>query len=171
VAGGKSGSSSYPSSVEIIDSVDNKNTICQNLANLPVLVYGGVGSINNVLNVPLICAGRTSNVKTPNLCQSYKNGVWQNSSYEMNDGRYSSSFVELEDKEKRFLVVGGSDISGVSVISGEVLGSQGWSRVNGPTSGGSNQACMVLLNSSVGLLIGGGGKNFYLIFELLINQS
>ena len=75
----------------------------------------------------------------------------------MNDGRQASTYVELEDKGKRLLVIGGMHINGTVFNSGEILDSQGWSRVKGPTSGGSMQACMVLYNSTVGLLIGGQG--------------
>ncbi len=121
-------------------------------------IYGGVGSINNVFNAPLICAGGASDKTTPQLCQIYENRAWQNSSYAMNEGRYSSAYIELEDKAKRLLVVGGSNADAITFDSGEILESQGWTRVNGPTTGGSKQACMVLYNSTVGLLTGGIGK-------------
>ncbi len=86
----------------------------------------------------------------------------------MNDGRYSSAYIELEDKAKRLLVIGGSNADATTFNSGEILESQGWTRVNGPTTGGSTQACLVLYNSTVGLLTGGIGKeNTNLKFPVL----
>ena len=47
VVGGRISSSSYPNVVEIIDLLDNKNTVCQNLADLPVTFI----SSQKILNV------------------------------------------------------------------------------------------------------------------------
>ncbi len=142
--------------VEIFDTVDNKNSLCQNLPNLLMPLYGAVGSISNYLNVPLICAGKSNSPTALKLCQAFQNGAWSNLPNQLNDDRYASSYVDLQDNQNRVLVIGGISTSNVHYDSGEILDSQGWTRVNGPTaSGGTKMACMVVYNSTAGLFIGG----------------
>jgi hypothetical protein len=156
VAGGRINTSTSTIIVEIFDTVDAKNSLCQDLSDLPIPVYGAVGSINNYLNLPHICAGRSNALISVKLCQAFQDGIWSNLPNQLNDDRYASTYIDLNDNQNRVLVIGGSDSSAAYFNSGEILDSRGWTRVNGPTtSGGTRMACMVLYNSTTGLFIGG----------------
>jgi len=99
VAGGRIDGSTYSNMVEVIDTTDTKNSLCQNLPNLPTPIYGGVGTINNYLNAPLICAGKSNSGYSIKICQAFQNGIWSNLPKQLNDDRYSSSYVELKDSQ------------------------------------------------------------------------
>jgi N-acetylneuraminic acid mutarotase len=139
---------------------------CKNPPNFPAKVYSVIGGLGFNGN-PIICGGRQNNVHS-NKCYSLENNEWV-SSASMNAVRVAAAAAQLQDG--KILVTGGDDRSGSSLNSAEILTEEGWES-NIPSLPVTIYGhCMVTVNSTTVMAIGGfqnnqdfSGKTFYFTF-------
>ena len=153
----------YPGIVdtcEVINLASSAST-CKNLPNFPATVFiaiGGTGFKGN----PIVCGGRQNDVPS-NKCYSLENNEWVYSP-SMNSVRVSAAATQLQNGQ---LLVTGS----VNLKSAEMLTEEGWES-NIPSLPVTIFAhCMVTVNSTTVMAIGGvqnnqySGKTFYFTLE------
>jgi hypothetical protein len=149
---------------EVINLASSAST-CKNPPNFPAKVYRAIGGLGFKGN-PIICGGY-KNFAYSNKCYSLENNEWV-SSDSMNSLRIYAAAAQLKDGN--LLVTGGFDESGSPFNSAEMLTEEGWES-NIPSLPVSIAAhCMVTVNSTTVMVIGGGqniqcsGKTFYFTF-------
>ncbi len=157
----------YPGIVdtcEVINLASSAST-CKNLPNFPATVFiaiGGTGFKGN----PIVCGGRQNDVGS-NKCYSLENNEWV-SSASMNSVRSSAAAAQLQDG--KLLVTGGYGSSGPHLNSAEMLTEEGWESNIPSLPVTIHSHCMVTVNSTTVMAIGGvqksqwSGKTFYFTF-------
>jgi hypothetical protein len=146
---------------EVINLASSAST-CKNPPNFPATVFLAIGGLGFKGN-PIICGGYQNNDRS-NKCYSLENNEWV-SSASMNSVRVYASAAQLQDG--KLLVTGGEDGSASSLNSAEMLTEEGW-EINIPSLPVTIAAhCMVTVNSTTVMAIGGyqngqySGKTFY----------
>ena len=134
-------------SIEIID-LASPSTSCEDLTNFPIYVSGAIGGLTPNKN-PIICGGRFSD------CYSYEDGVW-NSSSSMTTSRSNAaaSLSPFPNGADNLFVTGG--VTGSQYLkTAEALSDDGWQQISTSLPVTISQHCMVILNSTTVLIIGG----------------
>ncbi len=152
-------------SCEVID-LKSPTSTCKSIPNLPMKVADAIGGLGFQEN-PVICGGWQNKTFDKN-CFSLENNNWV-STDSMNAVRGFSAATQLQDG--RLLVTGGLDDYSHFINSAELLTENGWkSKVASlPFTIGAH--CMVTINSTTVMVIGGtqNGQNsantFYLNIE------
>ena len=133
----------------------SSNSTCKNLPNFPVPVAGAIGGLG-FKETPIICGGLQID-NFSNKCYSLKNKEWV-SSYSMNSARVAAAAAQLQDSK---LFVSGGIIGSDSLNSTEELTEEGW-RKNTPFLPVSIAShCMVQINSTTVMIIGGSQNQEY----------
>jgi hypothetical protein len=146
---------------EVINLASSAST-CQNPPNFPAKIYQAIGGLGLKGN-PILCGGYQNDAKS-RKCYSLENNKWV-SSASMNSIRAQAAAAQLQDG--KLLVTGGED--GSSLKSAEMLTEEGWES-NIPSLPVTIWAlCMVTVNSTTEMVIGGvqngfSGKTFYFTF-------
>ncbi len=124
---------------------------------------GGLGFKGN----PILCGGYQNYTKS-NKCYSLENNEWV-SSPSMNSVRVQAATAQLQDG--KILATGGYDASGSNLNSAEMLTEEGWESNIPPLPVTIAHHCMVTVNSTTVMVIGGwqnrkqlSGKTFYFTF-------
>ncbi len=150
---------------QVINLASSAST-CKNPPNFPATVSGAIGGLGFKRN-PIICGGYQKIVHS-NKCYSLENNGWV-SSASMNSVREGAAAAQLKDG--KLLVTGGKDgYNGFYLNSAEMLTEEGWES-NIPSLPVTIAAhCMVTVNSTTVMVIGGAqnntysGKTFYFTF-------
>jgi hypothetical protein len=149
---------------EVINLASSTST-CKNPPNFPATVSRAIGGLGFKGN-PIICGGRQNDVSS-NKCYSLENNKWV-SSASMNSVRVDAAAAQL--KAGKLLVTGGYDGSGSILNSAEMLTEKGWESNIPSLPVTINGHCMVTVNSTTVMVIGGvqnyqrSGKTFYFTF-------
>ncbi len=154
----------YTDTCEVINLALSAST-CKNPPNFPAKIYQAIGGLGFKGN-PLICGGAQDGAYSNN-CYSLENNDWV-SSVSMNSVRVYAAAAQLQDG--KLLVTGGEDGLGSDLNSAEMLTEEGWES-NIPSLPVTIAAhCMVTVNSTTVMVIGGeqnrqySGKTFYFTF-------
>ncbi len=154
----------YTNTCEVINLASSTST-CKNPPNLPAKVYAAIGGLGFKEN-PILCGGY-QNIDRSNKCYSLENNVWV-SSASMNSVRVAAAATQLKDG--KLLVTGGYDGPYSDLNSAEMLTEEGWES-NIPSLPVTILGhCMVTVNSTTVMAIGGeqngqySGKTFYFTF-------
>ncbi len=149
---------------EVINLASSAST-CKNPPNFPATVYAAIGGLGFKGN-PILCGGYQNDVRS-NICYSLENNEWV-SSASMNSVRYYAAAAQLQDG--KILVTGGFDESASHLNSAEILIEEGW-ETNIPSLPVTIfDHCMVTVNSTTVMVIGGvqnsqySGKTYYFTF-------
>ncbi len=147
---------------EVINLALSTST-CKNPPNFPAKVYAAIGGLGFKEN-PILCGGWQNDVHS-NKSYSLENNEWV-SSASMNSVRVNAAAAQLKDGQ--LLVTGGDDGSAfLSSNSAEMLTEEGWESNILSLPVIINGHCMVTVNSTSVMLIGGvqngqySGKTFY----------
>jgi hypothetical protein len=149
---------------EVINLSSSAST-CKNPPNFPAKVWGAIGGPGFKGN-PIICGGFQNDVRS-NKCYSLENNEWV-SSASMNSVRMYAAATQLQDG--KLLVTGGWDASLSDLNSAEMLTEEGWESNIPSLPVIINGHCMVTVNSTTVMVIGGAlnekisGKTFYFTF-------
>jgi N-acetylneuraminic acid mutarotase len=161
ICGGSNSDGPDYNTCEVINLASSSST-CKNPPNLPAKVAGAIGGLVFKGN-PIICGGNQNDVKS-SRCYSLENNEWV-SSASMNSVGAEAAAAQLQDG--KLLVTGGFDGSGSHLNSAEMLTEEGWES-NIPSLPFTIRAhCMVTVNSTTVMAIGGeqngqySGKTFY----------
>jgi hypothetical protein len=130
--------------------LESSATTCKNLPDLHIFAgIGGLGLKNN----PIICGGHQNGVKT-NLCFTLENNEWV-SSESMISARSSAAATQLQDG--KLLVTGGQHgyDRGSQLKTAEILTEKGWERNIPSLPVAMSDHCMVTVNSTTVMVIGG----------------
>jgi hypothetical protein len=137
--------------VEIVD-ISSSLTTCENLPDYPITTRGTVGGLLDN-KVPIVCGGL--NVKD---CYQYQQGQWQ-LSFPMNENRYHSAGMvssPYQNVSHKLFVVGGGN---PPLIAAEVLTATGWEVIGSPLPKQFFVSCLVSINETTIMLIGGTIEN------------
>ncbi len=151
---------------EVINLASSAST-CKNPPNFQATgAIGGLGFKGK----PIICGGRQNNDGS-NKCYSLENKEWV-SSASMNSVRVNAAAAQLKDG--KLIVTGGLDASGggdgYHLKSAEMLTEEGWENNIPSLPVNIYSHCMVTVNSTTVMVIGGSqydhflGKTFYFTF-------
>jgi hypothetical protein len=149
---------------EVINLASSAST-CKHPPNFPAKVFLAIGGLGFKGN-PILCGGY-QNGDFSNKCYSLENNEWV-SSASMNSVRVAAAAAQLKDG--KLLVTGGYDAYLSDPNSAEMLTEEGWES-NMPSLPVTIRAhCMVTVNSTTVMAIGGfqnnqiSGKTFYFSF-------
>jgi hypothetical protein len=146
---------------EVINLASSAST-CQNPPNFPARIYAAIGGLGFKGN-PIICGGWQNDVRS-NKCFSLENNEWV-SSASMKSVRVYAASAQLQDG--KLLVTGGEDASGYDLNSAEMFTQEGWESNIPSLPVTIRSHCMVTVNSTTVMAIGGdqnnqwSGKTFY----------
>jgi hypothetical protein len=149
---------------EVINLASSAST-CKNPPNLPATVREAIGGLGFKGN-SIICGGFQNGFKS-SKCYSLENNEWV-SSASMNSLRVYAAAAQLKDGQ--LLVTGGYDGSYSPLNSAEMLTEEGWESNIPSLSVTIFLHCMVTVNSTTVMVIGGfqndqySGKTFYFTF-------
>ncbi len=150
---------------EVINLASSAST-CKNPPNFPARVWGAIGGLGFKGN--LILCGGNLNYAYSNKCYSLKNNEWV-SSASMNSVRAWTAAAQLQDG--KLLVTGGFDASLSELNSAAMLTEGGWESNIPSLPVTIAKHCMVTVNSTTVMVIGGrqngqyySGKTFYFTF-------
>jgi hypothetical protein len=158
------GSDPYTDTCEVINLASSAST-CKNTPNFPALVSGPIGGLGFKGN-PILCVGYQNSAYS-NKCYSLEINEWV-SSASMNSVRVQAAAAQLQDG--KLLVTGGLDSSVSYLNSAEMLTEEGWESNIPSLPVKIYQHCMVTVNSTTVMAIGGyqngqqSGKTFYITF-------
>jgi hypothetical protein len=151
----------YIDTCEVINLSSSAST-CKNPPNFPAKVVDAIGGLG-FKGKPILCGGY-QNGSHSNKCYSLENNDWV-SSASMNSVRVEAAAAQLKDG--KLLVTGGQDGSFSDLNSAEMLTEEGW-KTNIPSLPVTiRYHCMVTVNSTTVMAIGGvqnnqySGKTFY----------
>jgi hypothetical protein len=151
----------YIDTCEVINLSSSAST-CKNPPNFPAKVVDAIGGLG-FKGKPILCGGY-QNGSHSNKCYSLENNDWV-SSASMNSVRVEAAAAQLKDG--KLLVTGGQDGSFSDLNSAEMLTEEGW-KTNIPSLPVTiRYHCMVTINSTTVMAIGGvqnnqySGKTFY----------
>jgi hypothetical protein len=134
---------------------------CKNPPNLPATIHSAIGGLG-FKGIPIICGGDQKDVPS-NKSYSLKNKKWD-SSASMNSVRVGAAAAQLNGT---LIVTGGSDGIYSHHKSAEMLTEEGWESNKPPLPVTIAYHCMVTVNSTTVMAIGGiqngqtSGKTFY----------
>ncbi len=155
------GQGPFTDTCEVINLASSAST-CKNPPNFPAKLSHAIGGLGFKGN-PIICGGYQNDVLS-NKCYSLENNEWV-SSANMKSVRYATAAALLKDG--KHIVTGGYNDSYSDLNSAEMLTEEGWER-NIPSLPVTIYAhCMVTVNSTTVMAIGGiqnedySGKTFY----------
>jgi hypothetical protein len=146
---------------EVINLASSALT-CKNPPNLPATVYAAIGVLGFKGN-SIICGGDQNGINS-NKCYSLENNEWV-SSTSMNSVRAYAAAAQLKDG--KLLVTGGYVYGSGSLKSAEMLTEEGWESNIPSLSVTIYGHCMVTVNSTTVMAIGGwqngpkSGKTYY----------
>ena len=146
-------------------SLDASATTCQNLPNFPATVFAAIGGLG-LNRKPIICGGAQNNTDS-DKCYSLENREWV-SSASMNSLRFYTAAVQWQDD--KLLVTGGYSLS-VSLNNAEMLTEEGWKRKQPSLPVGMSYHCMITVNSTTLMVVGGiqngliSGNTFFFNFR------
>jgi N-acetylneuraminic acid mutarotase len=153
---------------EVINLASSVST-CKNPPKFPARVSAAIGGLGFKEN-PIICGGYQNDDRS-NKCYSLENNEWV-SSASMNSVRVGAAAAQLQDG--KLLVTGGYDDSDILVHaylnSAEMLTEEGWESNIPSLPVTISGHCMVTVNSTTVMVIGGfqnrqySGKTFYFTF-------
>ncbi len=123
---------------------------CKNPPNFPATVYTAIGGLGFKGN-PILCGGVQNGVRS-NKCFALENNEWV-SSASMNSVRNAAAAAQLQNG--KLLVTGGFDDSGSPVNSAEMLTEEGWESNIPSLPVTIAHHCIVTVNSTTVMLIGG----------------
>ncbi len=152
----------YTDTCEVINLASSAST-CKNPPNFPATVYAAIGGLGFKGNP--ILSGDVQNDAYTNKCYSLKNNEWV-SSASMNSVRVDAAAAQLQDG--KLLVTGGSN--GTNLNSAEMLTEEGWESNIPSLKVTILIHCMVTVNSTTVMAIGGSqnnqisGKTFHFTF-------
>jgi hypothetical protein len=158
------GDNPYNDTCEVINLASSAST-CKNLPNFPATVNRAIGGLGFKEN-QILCGGRQNSAHSNN-CYSLENNEWV-SSNSLNSVRSSAAAAQLLDG--KLLVTGGYVTSGSYLKSAEMLTEEGWESDIPSLPVTIYAHCMVTVNSTTVMSIGGGqnkqysGKTFYFTF-------
>jgi hypothetical protein len=138
---------------------------CKNPPNFPARVYAAIGGLGFKEN-PFLCGGVQNNARSKE-CYSLENNEWV-SSASMNSVRVDAAAAQLQDG--KLLVTGGYYFSASAHKSVELLTEEGWVSNIPSFPVTISYHCIVTLNSTTVMVIGGyqnnqySGKTFYFTF-------
>jgi hypothetical protein len=147
---------------EVINLASSAST-CKNPPNFPATVSGAIGGLGFKGN-PIICGG-WQNGDFSNKCYSLENNEWV-SSASMKSVRATAATAQLQNG--KLFVTGGYGHSNLN--SAEILTENGWESNIPSLPVTIYHHCMVPVNSTTVMVIGGGqngqisGKTFYFTF-------
>jgi hypothetical protein len=154
----------YTDTCEVINLASSASS-CKNPPKFPATVYAAIGGLGLKGN-PIICGG-CQNGAYSNKCYLLENNEWV-SSASMNSVRYAAAAAQLQDG--KLLVTGGWDESVSDLNSAEMLTEEGWDSNIPSLPVTIRSHCMVTVNSTTVMVIGGrqngqySGKTFYFTF-------
>ena len=140
--------------VEVID-LESSRSVCSNITNLPQAGSRQLGGVNIYRN-PFLCGGGGMEID----CYAFKQGQWE-PSYPLNQPRVAAAISESVfwgDSSVSHFITGGR-IGNETHTSTEVLDSDGWSLKLPDLPIPISDHCMVLLNSTTVMVIGGFHNN------------
>ncbi len=150
---------------EVINLASSAST-CKNPPNFPATVCRAIGGLG-FKEKPILCGGYQNDAFS-NKCYSLENNEWV-SSASMNSVRAYAAASQLKDG--KLLVTGGYDASGSDTNSAEMLTEEGWESNIPSLPVTISFHCMVTVNSTTVMVIGGNqngpyysGKTFYFTF-------
>jgi len=149
---------------EVINLASSTST-CKNPPIFPARVYEAIGGLGFKGN-PILCECY-QNVAPSNKCYSLENNQWV-SLASMNSVRVEAAAAQLKDG--KILVTGGYDASFSSLNSAEMLTEEGWESNIPSLPVTIKSHCMLTVNSTTVMAIGGrqnnqySGKTFYFTF-------
>jgi hypothetical protein len=150
---------------EILD-LNSSATTCRNPPNFPATVYGSFGGLGLSKN-PMVCGGlQNGDYAFSNRCYILENNEWV-SSAGMTSIRAFAAAAQLRDG--KLLVTGGYN-SSTDLNSAEVLTEEGWESSIPPLPVTIFYHCMVAVNSTTVMVIGGfqdgyeSRKTYYFTF-------
>ncbi len=138
---------------------------CKNPTNFPTTFFAAIGGMGFRGN-PIICGGRQNDTNS-NTCYSLENNEWVFYS-NMSSARNAAAAAQLQDGN--LLVTGGVGEYGSFLETAEMLTDMGWERKIPPLPVSIYAHCMVAVNSSTVMVIGGvqssqySGKSYYFTF-------
>jgi hypothetical protein len=149
---------------EVINLASSAST-CKNPPNFPATVFEAIGGTGFKGN-QILCGGVQNGARS-NKCYSLENNQWV-SLASMNSVRIHAAAAQLQDG--KILVTGGYDGSGSYLNSAEMLTEEGWESNIPSLPVTIYRHCMVTVNSTTVMAIGGyqnydySGKTFYFTF-------
>ncbi len=149
---------------EVINLASSASTF-KNPPNFPATVFVAIGGLGFKGN-PILCGGWQNDVRS-NKCYSLENNEWV-SSASMNSVRVYPAAAQLQDG--KLFVTGGFDGSGSRLNSAEMLTEEGWESNIPSLPVSIAYHCMVTVNSTTVMAIGGeqngqySGKTFFFTF-------
>jgi hypothetical protein len=154
----------YTDTCEVINLSSSAST-CKNPPNLPATAYYAIGGLGFKGN-PILCGGYQNGIDS-NKCYTLENKEWV-SSASMNSVRSSAAAAQLQDG--KLLVTGDYDDSGSDLNSAEMLTEEGWESNIPFLPVTITRHCMVTVNSTTVMAIGGdqngqrSGKTLFFTF-------
>ena len=149
----------YEKTVEVINlDPANPDLICDNLPEFPISISAGTGQLFNK-NMPIICGGYYQGNDYSD-CYAFQDQSWIKIS-SLNEGRRypASALVSLEQEKEVLMITGGFDL-GTVLKSVESFDGTDWEQ--GQLSvlpRGVLEHCLVKINSTTLLLVGGAEFN------------
>ncbi len=161
----------YTDTCEVINLASSAST-CKNPPKFPATVRSAIGGLG-FKGKPILCGGN-QNGSDSNKCFSLENNEWI-SSASMNSVRSSRSLIRssaaaAQLQDGNILVTGSFDDSGSYLNSAEMLTEEGWESNIPSLPVTISYHCMVTVNSTTLMAVGGGqngqysGKTFHFIF-------
>ena len=157
-----------PNLVEIID-LESASSNCSFVTQFPIKLFGQMGYFG-YQNSPLVCGGGNPQIKD---CYVYKFGSWMLSPFSMTAPRQSSVITQspfASNKSIILFMVGGQNGSG-PLSSAEVLTNKGWESFQPSFPGTISVHCMLLINSTTVMVIGGRYNADYSIKTFYMSDS
>ena len=162
---------SYPSpgvdTVEIID-LETPSSVCSSVSKLPKGNYGTTVALYN--NRPLVCGGYNDFEGENNRCYSFRSNSWIPESSLVSPRRLAAMTASpFQSEPWSLLIVGG--YSNGPLLSLEVLSNAGWKTFSPSLPGTISYHCMVLVDKTTVMLIGGIQNNEISGNTLIISDS
>jgi hypothetical protein len=131
-------------------SLESSATTCKNLPNISTEIFAPVGGLGFNEN-PIVCGGAQKD-NYSNRCFSLNNNEWVLVESMSSERGYAAG-RNLEDGN--YLVIGGISDSGFFLETAEMLTAQGWDSKVPPLPVTLIYHCMVTINSTTVMIIGG----------------
>ena len=140
---------SFTDEIEIIDLSLISPKRCQNLVNFPFSISRVIGKLGS-RNRPTICGGYNGSFAKD--CYAYENNIWNETS-PMESPRATAA-VTYPNQSHNFFVSGGFDGQNEQ-NTGEIMNNDSWTFLKSLLPVAIRRHCMVLLNRTTVLLVGG----------------
>ena len=150
------GNLGYTNNIEIID-LGSSSTSCQDLANFPRSIEGPIGGLKFNRN-PIICGGYLETFEQSEIseCYTYEDGFWSSSPSLTSPRAWAAATPSPFPKEAHSLfVTGGYHYPEGDMNTMEALSGGGWQELLPRLPVEIVDHCMVLVNSTTVMIIGG----------------